>query len=244
MDPGKFKPQAGNETKNSEPRRRREGFYEKYMDPSLKVLDIGCGHEKVVKHADPWDIALGHGDASELAGVPEESYDTVYASHVLEHLEEPGEAVRRWWEVVKPGGHLIIAVPDEDLYEQGAWPSVFNPDHKHSFTTFKAETALPESVNLISLITPLPNVRLVSLRVCDERYDYSLDRGKDQTEAERQVECVAEKVGSCEGFNTLDAKIKCGCGCDNVRALGLLAGPRLWIRCTRCGQSGTVTLTS
>ena len=31
----------------------------------------------------------------------------------------PG-ALAQWWSLVRPEGHLIMAVPHEDLYEQGS----------------------------------------------------------------------------------------------------------------------------
>ncbi len=59
-------------------------------------------------------------------------YDFVFASHVLEHMD-PRAALEDWLSLVRPGG-LIVLVPDEDLYEQGHVPSLFNDDHKHTFT--------------------------------------------------------------------------------------------------------------
>jgi hypothetical protein len=43
-------------------------------------------------------------------------------------------------------------VPDEDLYEQGIWPSEFNVDHKHTFTICKARSWSPVSINLTDLL--------------------------------------------------------------------------------------------
>jgi hypothetical protein len=54
--------------------------------------------------------------------------------------------------VVKPGGYLVVTVPDEDLYEQGLWPSTFNPDHKHTFTIYKTSSWSPVSINVLALL--------------------------------------------------------------------------------------------
>src|SRR6185312_3014562 len=54
---------------------------------------------------------------------------------------------------IKRGGHLVISVPDEDLYEQGVWPSTFNTDHKITFTLSKKTSWSPVSVNVFSLLS-------------------------------------------------------------------------------------------
>ena len=57
-------------------------------------------------------------------------------------MDDPRSAIIDWYQLVKPGGYLIILVPDKDLYEQGAWPSMFNSEHKWTFTIKKNDLNL------------------------------------------------------------------------------------------------------
>lgn len=70
-------------------------------------------------------------------------------------MADARSALGRWFEVVKPGGHLVVLVPDEDLYEQGQWPSTFNGDHKWTFTLWKDASWSPVSLNVFDLIRGL-----------------------------------------------------------------------------------------
>ena len=70
------------------------------------------------------------GDAQFLEGVEDNTYDFVHSSHCLEHLRNPEEGLKNWFRVIREGGYLIITIPEEDLYEQGVFPSTFNGDHK------------------------------------------------------------------------------------------------------------------
>lgn len=126
------------------------------------VLDIGSGDDPVVPHAVPFDRA--HGDANRADEYfPAESFDCVHSSHCLEHMANPEDAIRRWWRLVRPGGFLIVVVPHEDLYEQGYWPSRFNPEHIATFRTTKQTRWSPVSRDLRSLVTALPAAKLVAL---------------------------------------------------------------------------------
>jgi SAM-dependent methyltransferase len=51
-------------------------------------------------------------DAETLATIPAASQDFVIASHLLEHCEDPIGAVLNWLRVVRPGGVVVLAVPD------------------------------------------------------------------------------------------------------------------------------------
>ena len=122
------------------------------------ALDIGAGPDGLSRHVGmfpllrevrDWD--LPDGDAQYLNGVADSSFDLVHSSHCLEHMVDPRVALANWIRVTRPGGHLVITVPDEDMYERGQWPSQRNHDHKWSFTAFKAESWAPKSVNVIDL---------------------------------------------------------------------------------------------
>lgn len=80
-----------------------------------------------------WD--QDNGDTQTLPGIEANSFDFLHSSHCLEHLHNPYQALARWTQVVRPGGHLIVTVPDWHLYEHQQWPSRFNPDHKWIFTS-------------------------------------------------------------------------------------------------------------
>lgn len=101
-------------------------------------LDVGAGAEpapwwKMIEasvQVQPWDQARGDGDATYLDGVEDESFDFVFSSHLLEHLARPEIALRRWVDVTRRGGSLLVAVPHRDLYEKRRrLPSTFNPRH-------------------------------------------------------------------------------------------------------------------
>jgi SAM-dependent methyltransferase len=96
-----------------------------------------------------WD--LEQGDAQLMQGVPDGRFDFVHSSHTLEHMQDARVALGNWARIVKPGGFLILTVPDEDLYEHGHWPSRYNSDHRWSFTIYKPASAMPKSINVVDL---------------------------------------------------------------------------------------------
>ena len=158
---------------SSKTRRLRDAdFHEKYFSGS--VLDIGCGEDLVVAHAQPFD--LSNGDAQRITEfLPAKiQYDCVHSSHCLEHMKDVRAALAQWWSLVKPNGHLIIVVPDEDLYEQGIWPSIFNSDHKASFRLGKQLTWSPVSYDLKAIIEELPGAEIVDICVQDKGYSHEL----------------------------------------------------------------------
>jgi len=126
-----------------------------------------------------WDLV--DGDAQFLEGVPDEEFDFVYSSHCLEHLLDPFEGFRHWFRVLRPGGHLIVMVPDEDLYEQGVFPSTFNRDHKWTFTTWKPRSWSARSINVMDLVQSLDQAaEIVRLEQLATTYRFKLPR-YDQT---------------------------------------------------------------
>lgn len=142
-------------------------------------IDIGSGNDPLWQYqalyplmsgCDEWDLQHGDGDAQFMAEVADATYDFVNSSHCLEHMVDVQEALRNWWRILKPGGHLILVVPEEDLYEQGVWPSTWNEDHKWSFTMWKPQSWCPKSLNFLPLLFDLPGNEIIYVRRLEQGF--------------------------------------------------------------------------
>lgn len=51
-------------------------------------------------------------EATDLHGIANHRYDFVLSSHNLEHISNPVRALKEWMRVVKPGGVVIVLLPD------------------------------------------------------------------------------------------------------------------------------------
>ena len=164
------------------------------LDPAAWPEIANC--EQFTIHSGPLDQLL--------SARAKESYDFLYSCHYFEYLRSPASVLRQCWSLVKPRGYMAIVVSDEDLYEQGKWPSRFNAAHQSTYTLHKRQGEShawsPRSINLFQLIVEnLPDCRPLLLRVRDAGYDYSI-RGLAQTDppdnAEAYIECVVQKLES------------------------------------------------
>lgn len=91
-----------------------------------RLLDIGCGTKAkaalVAEYVDE-HVGLDHEDSPhdtsnvDLFGsadripAPDDSFDCVLSTAVLEHLEEPARAIREAWRVLRPGGVALYTAP-------------------------------------------------------------------------------------------------------------------------------------
>lgn len=151
-------------------------------------IDIGAGPDGLGQYAElfplmrscrDWDIQ--DGDAQYLVGLGNESLDFVHSSHCLEHMVDPREALSHWLRVLRPGGHLIVTIPDEDIYEQGRFPSTWNSDHKWTFTLHKTQSWSPRSINLMALLAEFADrAQTLKVELLDASYRFGLPRF-DQT---------------------------------------------------------------
>ena len=58
------------------------------------------------------------GDARDLSQFADNTFATIYASHMVEHLDykdELAQTLREWLRVLVPGGRVLISVPDMDV---------------------------------------------------------------------------------------------------------------------------------
>jgi SAM-dependent methyltransferase len=68
---------------------------------------------------------------------PAGSFDVVILWHVLEHFSSPGEALRRCHELLRPGGLLVVAVPNfASLQARVAGPEWFHLDVPRHYVHF------------------------------------------------------------------------------------------------------------
>lgn len=148
----------------------------------------------LVNDVKTWDWE--DGDAQYLETVDDNCFDFVHSSHCLEHLVDPAEGLRNWFRVLKPDGYLIITVPDEDMYEQGVFPSTFNGDHKWTFTIYKETSWSDRSINVIELLSQLDSAASIEkIELLTSTYRNGLPR-YDQTltpVAECGIEIIVRK---------------------------------------------------
>ena len=100
-----------------------------YVNGAQQVVELGCGATKTVSHAIGVDripkgekiphlhgalsVADVVGDVSEPLPFETNSQDAVIARHILEHMPLEIKTLKNWKRIIKPGGKLVIAVPDE-----------------------------------------------------------------------------------------------------------------------------------
>ena len=162
-------------------------------------IDIGCGNDlldknvfKNIKTVLPYD--LEQGNAQTCSNLKSNSFDFVYSSHCLEHLDDPFAALNRWVDICKPEGYIVVAVPHEVYYEKGVWPSLYGFQHKWSFR-LEDKTSMPKSINVKELLSKLSNrVAVVGTELFLLNFDFARF-WEDQTlrEAVCQIEFILKK---------------------------------------------------
>lgn len=118
------------------------------VKPGDRVLDMGSGaghFARHVAHAEYVGI-----DTATGAGKPEPgSFDVVTAFQVLEHVADPLAFLRDAAACLKPGGTLVIGVPDSDSYLGTLANFVLNaPPHHVTWWNARSLTALAEIAGL------------------------------------------------------------------------------------------------
>lgn len=162
------------ETSKARQRRLDTGWFEKFCPENKSGIDIGCQNDAIHESFRKWDYIFGDGDATFMEGVADESFFTTHCSHVLEHVLDPVAAVRNWYRITQPGGHLIILVPWQMLYEcKEELGSRFNLDHK-TYWQPATHGAKPHIKGLRqTILEAIPNAEIVSLiALCDGWYPH------------------------------------------------------------------------
>lgn len=141
-----------------------------------RALDVGCGDGRFLAamkrrgftvqglETDPVAADLArrrtgsviHEASIETAGLPLQSFDLVSLLHVLEHLPDPRETLAAVRRALRPGGVLLLALPNAGSLEASlfgsTWYHLDLPRHLWGFTPHTLTRLVEESgFNLTSL---------------------------------------------------------------------------------------------
>jgi ubiquinone/menaquinone biosynthesis C-methylase UbiE len=127
-------------------------------------IDVGCGTEVVSENAIGVDLPAEKFAEYGWRGQPcaalveasgdrlpfrSSCLDFVYSSHLLEDYADWKPPLTEWLRILKPGGHLIVIIPDKVLFAaavaKGQPP---NPNHNH-------EGKVGELTDVVSRLAPV-----------------------------------------------------------------------------------------
>jgi SAM-dependent methyltransferase len=168
----------------------RNGFFATYMAGEV-TIDVGYrgdfdGAVPILPHAIGVDLDYPGYDGKRLP-FPDEGVDTVYSSHMLEHVADFCVTIRDWHRVVRPGGFIVCMVPHKFLYEKRYdLPSMWNAGHKRFYT--------PASLLREFELSLEPNsYRVRHLRDSDDAYTYQIGP-ESHSGGGYEIELVVQKI--------------------------------------------------
>jgi SAM-dependent methyltransferase len=172
-------------------RRLGNGFFRRYMAGPV-ILDVGYkGGEPnavpIFPHAIGIDLGYPGYDGIHLP-FADGSVDTVFSSHVLEHLPEHRTVIRDWFRVLKPHGYIVCIVPHQFLYERkAAMPSHWSPEHLRFYTPGSLLREFEDALR--------PNTyRIRHLSDGDSGFDYETNTPDRPAAGCYEIEFVLEKI--------------------------------------------------
>ena len=179
-----LKPAAWNPVFLGNARRRRfDSFtgYIRFPGPGARALDIGCGNGSFLWQLRSlgWEVCGVEPDPKSAAhardagldvrdgllqqqSFPEAHFDGITMTHVIEHLHEPMDTLRRCWKLLKPGGQITVSTPN--LGSRGHaifgenWFALMPPTHLVLFTENSLRRAM-ESCGFVVSRPPRPSLR-------------------------------------------------------------------------------------
>lgn len=143
------------------------------------ILDIGCGTGNFLDTCkqDGWsatgiepdpkarqfakeNYGLDVREEAALSNLPSSSYEIITMWHVLEHVHRLNERVEELKRLLKPGGTIIIAVPnssskDAEMYGP-YWAAWDVPRHLYHFTPKDIETLFHNHGLRVQKVLPMP----------------------------------------------------------------------------------------
>lgn len=121
----------------------------KYINEKMNGVDVGSGGSPIFINAISMDCHNGHfselvqlrGDARNLHWFKNSVMDYVFSSHCFEDFleEEKPNVLKEWVRIIRPGGFLILLLPDEQKYRAYCATRNAKPNGAHKDPNFNMD---------------------------------------------------------------------------------------------------------
>jgi methionine biosynthesis protein MetW len=153
--------------------------------PGGKLLEVGCGSgemlkvmqelgwgaegidfdQKAVENAQGKGLRVVHGTL-EAQEYPNDHFDAVTMSHLIEHVQEPGQLLAECHRILKPAGRLVIATPNAESWGHrlfaSSWFPLEPPRHLHVFNHSSLTLLAQKSgFRIVKLFTTINNASTI-----------------------------------------------------------------------------------
>jgi SAM-dependent methyltransferase len=145
--------------------RRRTRFLARSFRRGGRILDIGCGRGVLLNHLsdlgfETWGTEISReacqgasskirmriADSLPKAAFEDSMFDGIVIWHVLEHLPNPQQTIKEAFRILKPGGRIIVAVPNygslQAKWAGAGWFHLDPPRHLFHFTVDALDSLL------------------------------------------------------------------------------------------------------
>ena len=115
----------------------------------LSGIDVGCGGDAIVGEAISMDFAFPYtkcgygpiqlkGNSRHLPWFSDGGLDYLYSSHLFEDFDrnENLQVLREWARIIRPGGHLLLLLPDQSRYGAYCNARGEDPNEHHKIPEF------------------------------------------------------------------------------------------------------------
>lgn len=128
-------------------------------------IDIGAGNTKLgdalkLDIRPPCDI-LGRG---EKLPIKDKSLNYVFSCHSLEHIPDTDNTLKEWMRVLKPGGVLVIVMPDRRYFIHDLSVTKDGETARHEYT--------PDEIMI--LLKKLPGAKILLFNSRNNNFDFEI----------------------------------------------------------------------
>ena len=135
-------------------------FTRSLAECSTRVTAVDISASQIERNARAYpEIRFVQHDVAQPFPFANEAFDAIWCSEVLEHLFDPGFALREMQRVLARGGRLLVTVPYHGVFKDVLialfkWDEHFSPTNPHiRFFTRKSLSQLAASAGLVEIET-------------------------------------------------------------------------------------------